>query len=296
MKKEMKHGFKKLGVIVNTAKQNASSAVKELLYAAKKYGMQIFLEKSSADFLGEKHAIPFSKMLKVIDLLISIGGDGTVLRVARELNGKNIPILGINIGGLGFLTSVSEKEIRKSLLNLSRGEYRLSHRSVLNIVHKNKNTGVIKNYRALNDAVIGRESASRMLTLEVSVNRTVVTSYRCDGIIISTPTGSTGHSLSAGGPILPPETDVFVLTLICPHTLSWRPLVISDCNEIIVKAVSNAPQRLTIDGQVGDVVAEGDEIFFTRSPKGVSFVHMPDYSYFDVLRRKLNWSVSNSRV
>jgi len=249
-------------------------------------------EKETARLIQAGSGLPCSRLFDRVDGVIALGGDGTVLRVARQLAGRDLPILGVNIGGLGFLTSVAERDVVKALRYAADGRCDIAVRSVAEVVvmRKGKRKGF---YRALNDAVIGRVSSSRMLTLEVSVDASVVTSYQCDGIIVSTPTGSTGHSLSAGGPILTPETPAFVLTLICPHTLSWRPVVVPDTRLISIRVVTDAEQQLTVDGQVGQVLCKGDEISVCRSSSGVRFLHLPGHSYFAVLRQKLHWSGSN---
>jgi len=288
--------LKKIGVIANCDKPDTPQVLKKLYDLSVRRGLKLFLEPAAGKILGEGDILSTKQMVKRVNAIISIGGDGTVLRVAREIGTCNIPVLGINTGGLGFLTSISEKDIVISLDNLVAGKYLLSRRSVIDVFHRSKKSKKKQSFRALNEAVIGRQSASRILNFEVWINNIPVTSYRCDGIIVSTPTGSTGHSLSAGGPILLPETSVLLLSLICPHTLSWRPLVIPDKDEILIKAMTNAPQRLTIDGQVGCVVSEGDEISLKRSKYSVSFIQMEGYSYFDVLRQKLQWSISHIHI
>jgi len=216
-----------------------------------------------------------------------------MLRVVRELDGRDIPVMGVNIGGLGFLTSVSEKEIECSLECLARDRFDVSVRAIADAVVW-RGLKVVARYRALNDVVIANGPSSRILTLNVSIGGDKGTAYVCDGLIVSTPSGSTGHSLSAGGPIVTPETPAFVISLMCPHTLSSRPVVVPDRGEIAIRVTDSAGQaRLSVDGQVGRMLGKGETVRVTRSDRSVRFIHLPGHSYFSVLRQKLHWSGSN---
>jgi NAD+ kinase len=232
-------------------------------------------------------------MFDGLDALIALGGDGTMLRAVRELDGRDKPVIGVNIGGLGFLTSVAEEDLERGLECLAADNYEVSVRAIMEAAVVRDGTDVSR-YRALNDVVISRGPSSRVVTLDVSVNGETVTSYVCDGLIVSTPTGSTGHSLSAGGPIVAPETCALVISLICPHTLSSRPVVVPDGDEICVTPTkSDRELLLSVDGQVGESLAQGDMVTMKRSENNVRFIHLPGYSYFAVLQQKLHWSGSN---
>jgi NAD+ kinase len=211
----------------------------------------------------------------------------------RALNGADKPVLGVNLGSLGFLTSVTEEELDRALDVLQKGSFTTSVRSIADcrLIRGSKELG---RYRALNDAVIGWGTSSRVNTLALDVDEEQVASYACDGLIVSTPTGSTGHSLSAGGPILTPDSPCFVVSPICPHTLSNRPLVVSDQRTITVH-VAKALGRLvlSVDGQEELAIEQGDRLEVRRSPQSVRFVHLPGYSYFSVLRQKLLWRGSS---
>jgi NAD kinase len=221
------------------------------------------------------------------------GAQCTVLFCAKLLDGADIPILGINLGSLGFLTSVSEDNLEEALDAL-HGEHCISApRMVADcaIVREGK-AGPVR--RVLNDAVIGFGGSSHMVTLDLTVNGEEISSFACDGLIVSTPVGSTGHALSTGGPILQPGIDVFEINLICPHTLSNRPLVIpaSSVIEVSVQASYKA-LILSADGQDVEELSPGDTVRITASKKPVYFLYPPGYSYFSVLRQKLHWRGSN---
>lgn len=222
-----------------------------------------------------------------------MGGDGTMLHAARLLDGHDIPLLGVNLGSLGFLTSVTDDRIETALDVLVQGGYHLSHRSTIDAVfhHEGLAAGAC---RALNDVVIGWGETSRVVTLGLTIDGAPVGAFVCDGLIVSTPTGSTGHSLSTGGPVVHPESGVIVLNPICPHTLSNRPMVIPDDRRIAIEVIrSSKRQILVIDGQDHHQIVQGDRLEIARSPIGLRFIHLPGYNYFDVLRQKLHWRSSN---
>jgi NAD+ kinase len=215
-----------------------------------------------------------------------------MLRVVRDLDGRDLPVMGVNIGGLGFLTSVAEEDLERGLGCLASGAFTTQPRNIAECVVQR---GAIERerYRALNDVVVHAGPLSRVITLDVEVNGSRVTSYVCDGLIVSTPTGSTGHSLSAGGPILLPETRAWVVSLICPHTLSSRPLVVPDSMEIAISTSVNDRVMLSVDGQVGGPVLKGDRVVVKASDRCVRFVRLPGYDHFAVLRQKLGWKGSS---
>jgi NAD+ kinase len=215
-----------------------------------------------------------------------------MLTAVRELRGLNKPLIGVNIGSLGFMTSVAEEDLSAALECLHDESFSVSERVVLESSVRQENS--VETYCALNDVVITSGESARVITLDVSVDGKSVTSYLCDGLIISTPTGSTGHSLSAGGPILSPETSAFVISPICPHTLSSRPLVVPDSCELeVCIGRQSGKSRLSVDGQLRLSLSCGDSISLRRCSQNVRFLHLPDYDYFDVLRRKLRWRGSN---
>lgn len=281
--------MKKLGLIANYSKQRAPEVLSQIWAKAGALGLELYADKCTAELLPGCKAVSCEEMFDVVDMVVALGGDGTMLRVVRELGERQKPVMGFNIGSLGFMTSVAEEEFDHALECIVRDDYVISHRAVLECSVSSDGVSPVC-YRALNDMVIRNGSSSRVVTLDVSVDQERVNSYICDGLIVATPTGSTGHSLSAGGPILSPGTPAFVMSLICPHTLSSRPLVVADCGEIAVTvAESSGEVLLSVDGQIGHSLKQGDQVRIVRSKSNVLLANLPGYSYFEVLRQKLRW-------
>jgi NAD+ kinase len=210
------------------------------------------------------------------------------------LKGRAIPLLGVNLGSLGFLTSVSQEELERAFLCAARGQLLISRRALAECAVRRAEREICR-FSALNDIAIDRGASLRVVTLNMAIDSEEVSSFVCDGLIVSTPTGSTGHALSAGGPVLHPECAVFVVTPICPHTLSTRPLVIPDNKLITVEVARNAGDlMLSVDGQIGEPLKTADLIEIRRSEAYVNFARLPDYSYFSVLRHKLHWRGSTN--
>jgi NAD+ kinase len=225
-----------------------------------------------------------------VDLLIVLGGDGTLLSAARALGGHKIPVLPVNLGGLGFLTSVTLDELYPLLEQVVAGKHRTSERMMLDSQILRDGTTTMRQC-ALNDAVINKAALARMLDFDVHVNGDHVGRYRADGLIVATPTGSTAYSLAAGGPIIDPELDAFVITPICPHMLTNRPLVIPNTARIELDfAEAEDPVYLTLDGQIGTQLQSKDRIAIVQSANKVLFIRPPKKTYFEVLRNKLRWS------
>ncbi len=285
--------MKRIGVTANGSKPRAP----EILHRLAAHARQLHLELVTCDgtdaLLPGARAVSQAGFADAIDVLVAMGGDGTMLHAARLLEGRDIPLLGVNLGSLGFLTSVTDDRVEAALDALVGGGYSLSHRSTIDAVfhHGGATAG---RYRALNDVVIGWGETSRVVTLGITIDGVPVGSFVCDGLIASTPTGSTGHSLSTGGPVVHPESRVILLNPICPHTLSNRPMVIPDDRRISIEVTrSSKRQILVIDGQDHHQIVQGDRLEIASSPHGVRFIHLPGYNYFDVLRQKLHWRSSN---
>jgi len=233
--------------------------------------------------------LPDLKSLRhAVDLLLVFGGDGTMLGVAREAAGSPTPILGVNIGGLGFLTAVPSTGLRRALDHLWNHQYRFEPRALLQAESHYGRKRV--RLTALNDIVIGRLHASRLIELEVSVDGDPVTRYRCDGLIFSTPTGSTAYSLAAGGAVVHPTAKVMELTPISPHTLSNRSLILPSSSVIHVTSCgANGPTLLSADGQTTTELEEGNTVVIRQSRRTVRLVHLAESSFFEALRHKLHW-------
>ncbi|MBU4200216.1 MAG: NAD(+)/NADH kinase [Verrucomicrobia bacterium] len=281
--------MKTIGIFANCDKPSAPSVLCQLNRLAPRLSVRLLAMEPAAQFLPCAACVTPEELIRRIDLLLVLGGDGTMLSAIRLLQGRNIPVLGVNLGSLGFLTSVTQQNMEQALACLARGRFTTSRRTLADCLVR-RASKIIRRYRALNDVVIDRGASPRIITLDLLVDGEAVSSCMGDGLIISTPTGSTGHSLSAGGPILHPESRSFVISLICPHTLSTRPLVIPDEKRItVVVAKSAGDLLLSADGQVGEPLRTGDRIEVRRSSRQVRFIHLPDYSYFSVLRQKLHW-------
>jgi len=223
--------------------------------------------------------------------VVVLGGDGTLLSVARALGSRAVPILGVNLGTLGFLTEIALDELFAALDRVLRGEHRIESRMRLEVgvVRGGVEAPPAERFLALNDAVLTKADLARMIDLETRAGGDLVTSYHADGLIVATPTGSTAYSLSAGGPIVLPELEAFVLTPICPHTLTQRPLVLSHSAEIEIVVRSREEVQLTIDGQEGATLQQGDSVRVRRSAHPVHIVVSPFRSRFEILRQKLGW-------
>ena len=286
--------MRRIGIIANPEKAGCRALAcraAELIAAA---GRQAVTEPATAELAGLRleESPSLAALAKATDLLVVFGGDGTMLRVAREVAGIKTPILGVNAGGLGFLTATPSQRLNEAFTRIWAGEYTLESRPLIAV--GGVASGQPVSQVALNDLVFGRGLPSRMIELEVSVDGQVLTRYRGDGLIISSPTGSTAYSLAAGGAVVAPNAEVFVITPICPHTLSNRAVIVSLHSRVEVKAIS---QRLNImlvaDGQVENTLAPGDTIAIKRSRRTVELLHLAGGSFFETLRQKLNWSGSS---
>jgi len=226
------------------------------------------------------------------DLLLILGGDGTLLAAAREAAPRNIPLLPVNMGSLGFLTSFTVEELYPALESALAGKYVVSERVLLQVEHSHN--GEVQTQRhVLNDAVVHKGTLARMVELELSIDRGFVCHYRADGLIVATPTGSTAYSMSAGGPIVHPAVEAILITPICPHTLSDRPVVVRDTSVVELKFMGNTDSVfLTLDGQTGMPMESGDRIRITRASERLKLITPPNKTYFEILRNKLKWGES----
>lgn len=292
--KKFTQKIKRVGLIANAEKFSCGAAVQKAATLIKNRGGSIVTDSLTAQLAGFSmtDCPTAGAVAKRCDLILVFGGDGTMLRVAREVAGLRTPILGINVGGLGFLTAVPFSELPKALTQITRGDFRLESRPLIEAGGRLGQETIIQ--RALNDFVFSRGAASRMIELEVSVDDQALTRYRCDGLIVSSPTGSTAYSLAAGGAVISPTADVFALTPICPHTLSNRSVIVNLRSTIKVKVLSEKLETfLTADGQVQTPLNAGDEVTIYRSRRALRLMHLGGGSFFQTLRQKLHWSGSN---
>ena len=279
-----------MGLIGNSGKTAFAEVVRRAAKLVAAAGRVVCCDSATAELASLKARVfPTPSLLaREVDLLVVFGGDGTMLRAAREIAGSHTPVLGINIGSLGFLTAVSSAEMRSALDQVWSGRFRIESRHLLEASGMTAAGAVSQT--ALNDFVIGRGAATRLIELDVAVDGQPLTRYRCDGLIISSPTGSTAYSLAAGGAIVFPTAAVLELTPICPHTLSNRSLILPRTSSIAVKVISSKPQTiLSADGQTICELACDDLVTLRSSRKTVRLMQMANSSFPDTLRRKLHW-------
>jgi NAD+ kinase len=279
---------RRLGVVAKTDAAEAPGALRDLAAWAARRGLALLVEKETADLAPDLHLATARKtdLPSQADLIVVLGGDGTLLSVARAVGDLAIPIVGVNLGDLGFLTATTLDEMIPALDALLRGEMVIEDRMML-AVRVARDGQTVGNWLALNDAVITKGAVSRIINLSVSIDGQHAIRYRADGLIVSTPTGSTAYSLSAGGPILFPTTDGIVLTPICSHTLTNRPIVVPGDQHVEITLLTAQEVMLTIDGQVGFGLSEHDVVEVGRAPAAIRLVRFKDF--FSVLRTKLKW-------
>jgi NAD+ kinase len=281
-----------IGLIANDGKPNAGALVGEVAATFARLELRCTLDRHTAALIGEKSIVTQRDLGAACDLLVVLGGDGTMLQVMHELNHQLPPILGINLGTLGFLTCVSAKDWTKAVETIAAGTYQISQRSLLD-VEVRRGAEIIHRRLALNDAVITRGELSRLIRLNVFVDGALLSQYNADGLIVATPTGSTAYSLSAGGPVLTPDSGAFVITPICPHVLTMRPVMVSDGALLeVVTAEGHDDIFLTLDGQDHLRITADDRVRITRAPQTLALALLPDMTFFEVLRQKLKWSGS----
>jgi NAD+ kinase len=268
--------IRRIGLIGNSEKAACAAIIRQAARLIRRAGRKAFIDGDAATLARE------------VDLLLVFGGDGTMLGVAREIAGSSTPMLGVNIGGLGFLTGVPSAGLARALKCVWNGEFRFESRALIE-ASGNGNGGKFL-ASALNDIVVSRGAVSRLIALDVSVDNELITSYRCDGLIISSPTGSTAYSLAAGGAVVLPTAEVFAMTPICPHALSNRSIILPLSSKISVKAISPLPATiLSADGQLVAELDAGDEAIIRRSRRAIRLMHLADSSFFEALRHKLQW-------
>ena len=248
------------------------------------------VEAELAQMIGYSKGMAEAEIREQAELVVVLGGDGTLISVARLFSGKEVPVVGVNLGSLGFLTEVTVEELYPLLERCLKGNPRVSERMMLDVTVFRDGKEIDKTH-VLNDMVINKGALARIVDLETKVNRHFLTTYKADGLIVSTPTGSTGYSMSAGGPIIHPLMSCIVITPICPHTLTNRPIVVTDESIISITIASSFDEKvyLTLDGQVGFKLTQGDSIEVRKALKTTALVMSKDRDYFEILRTKLKW-------
>ncbi len=279
-----------IGIISRPRRSNISAVVPPLLQWLKERGVRALYDEETASALDDgTHGLSRERLAGESQFLLVLGGDGTLLAAARVAARCGIPILPINMGSLGFLTSFTLEELYPALEETLAGRSSVSERVMLQ-VELQRNAKVIERQPVLNEAVIHKGALARMIELELRIDNVFVCRYRADGLIVATPTGSTAYSLSAGGPIVHPAVESFLITPICPHTLSDRPVVVQDSSSIDMKLSSETGSVfLTLDGQKGIPLESSDRVHISRAREMLKLIQPPKKSYFEILHNKLKW-------
>jgi len=287
--------MKTVGIVVKRYKPEAISVTKDLVEWLQARGIEVYVEKEIGRALGstqaglQVHATEMPEIPGHVDMIVVLGGDGTLLSIARLVGNHNVPIVGVNLGGLGFLTEIHLEELYPVLERVMRGDYETDEREVLiaSVLRRGEKRA---EFSVLNDAVINKGALARIIDLETSINGEYLVTFKSDGLILSTPTGSTAYNLSAGGPIVYPSLHCIIVTPICSHTLTNRPIVIPD--EVIIRIVLKTHDQeviLTLDGQQGFALEYGDVVEVRKAPSRIYLVKSPYRHYFGLLREKLKW-------
>jgi len=280
---------KSIGILVKPKFSEIKSTLRDVITWLRDRSIDVILDTTSATLLGERGGYQKTQLASKADVLLVLGGDGTMLNAARLAGERSIPILGVNMGGLGFLTEVRLENLYPSLERVFANDFVLDERLMLR-THIHRHGETVAQGVVLNDVVISKGTLARMIELKIEIQGRFVTNLRGDGLIISSPTGSTAYSLSAGGPIIDPAVQSLILTPICPHTLTHRPLIVPGAVEINVTLTSKDDGAMaTLDGQVGVAITQGDAIAIQTSEHRTRLIRFPESNYYDVLREKLKW-------
>jgi NAD+ kinase len=284
------HTFRNIGIISRPRRSNLAEVVPPLLSWLEERGIHVVYDQETATSLTEpSEGRSREQVAAASDLLLVLGGDGTLLAAARVAAPRGIPILPINMGSLGFLTSFMLEELYPALEDILAGRLTISERIMLH-AELQRGDKILDKQTVLNEVVINKGALARMIELELSIDKDFVCRYRADGLIVASPTGSTAYSLSAGGPIVHPSVESFIITPICPHTLSDRPVVVGDTSIIEVKLSAGTESVfLTLDGQKGIPLQATDRVRISRGQQRLKLIQTPNKSYFEILRNKLKW-------
>ena len=283
--------FKRVALVCKFQSDGISKVLDQLSELAKIQGCSTWIEEGTAKFTKNEHlpTIKVNEMQGNIDVVIVIGGDGTLLGVGRHLAGANIPVIGINMGRLGYMTDIPLQEVSSILPQMLAGFYESDSRDLL-VASVIRNGEITHQGLALNDVVVNRSSLTGMVELTVKVNDSFMYNQRSDGLIVATPTGSTAYSLSSGGPILHPRVDGMVLTPIAPHALSNRPIVLPNDVEILIEVAGGKDVNAHFDMQSLSILQVGDQVSVKKSTKRVTLLHPKGHSDYKTLREKLHWN------
>lgn len=282
--------IKRIGIIAKTSSPHAREVMDKLVPWLVARGVEVTVQEEYGGLAGPSaRAVSRDEIPAGADIMLILGGDGTLLSVARLVEGADIPLLGINLGSLGFLTELGLDELFSALERVLTGDFRIEERMRLK-VHLHREGDETCEFKVFNDVVINKGALARIFDLEAFVNGYEVTTYKADGLIVSTPTGSTAYSLAAGGPIIEPTLDVILISPICSHTLTNRPLVVSGSSLVELRLTGDPGKvYLTLDGQEGMSLSGGDRIHVKASPGRVKLIRTGSRTFYDVLGAKLHW-------
>ncbi|MFQ5559379.1 MAG: NAD(+)/NADH kinase [Nitrospinota bacterium] len=281
--------MKRIGIIAKVQHPGSESAVLNLIHWLKEKDIEAVLDKETAAVVKQKSDYNRADLPELSDVIIVLGGDGTLISVARLIDNRKVPILGVNLGTLGFLTEIAFEEVYSTLEKVLSGDFKTVERLMIDarVIREGREVGY---YNALNDIVINRGTLARIVDMEVKIDGLYVSSYRADGFIVASPTGSTAYALAAGGPIVYPTLSALVLAPICPHNLTNRPIVVPDSVEIEISFLTNDEDVLaTIDGQIGFSLTYRDKILIKKSMNSTLIIQSPQKNYYQILREKLKW-------
>lgn len=284
--------IKKVGIVANTAKEKAPEYTAALREWMLNRGLEVYLEEGIAAKIGSQPGIEKAQLWTLVDLIVVFGGDGTLLRTARLVRDRDVPIVGINLGVFGYLTEVNLDEMYSAMEVILAGDFQIEKRIMLDVEIEGGEEP-LREGTVLNDIVINRMNLSRIVELETMVDGQYLTTFKADGLIVATPTGSTAYSMAAGGPIVFPEMDSVIVNPICPHTLTNRPVILPGSS--VVRVMLNTMEQgatVTLDGQVSFTVKHGESITIRKSKYFTKLVSSPHRGYLEILRTKLGWGGS----
>jgi NAD+ kinase len=280
---------KSIGILTKPKFPEVKGTLQAVVAWLRGRNIHVMLGQTSATLLGEEGGHQDAQLSSKADVLLVLGGDGTMLHAARLAAERSIPILGVNMGGLGFLTEVRLDNLYPSLERVFANDYVLDERLMLR-THIHRQGETVAQGVVLNDVVISKGTLARMIELKIAIEERFVTNLRSDGLIVSSPTGSTAYSLSAGGPIIDPAVQSLILTPVCPHTLTHRPLIVPGNVKVDLTLTSRDDGAMaTLDGQVGVSITQGDTVTIHTSENRTRLIRFPESNYYDVLREKLKW-------
>ncbi|MDH4470162.1 MAG: NAD(+)/NADH kinase [Verrucomicrobiae bacterium] len=282
-----------IGLIAHAGKEGAAQAVELVVKELQRKKISFLMEKDTAALIGKPSNLDERTLAKQCDILLVMGGDGSILRALHQTVNYVKPIFGLNIGSLGFLTCLNAQDYKKAIQCLAEQSYVLSYRSLLEVTISNKwkKNKIVGN--ALNDVVISRGERSRLVSLSVFIDDVFFTEYHADGLIIATPTGSTAYSLAAGGPVVVPESHVLLISPICPHAFSNRSMVISDQSKITIQATGSQEVFMSLDGCDARLLQPDESLLLSTAPQKLPLVMLPETTFAEVLCQKLQWTGSN---